>query len=116
GAGRGTTLRDVLIAIERERGEAGRNLHAAILEVSPRLRSEQSAALEGRDIRWASEVRALAPLLGVIYANEVLDAFPVHVLARTDDGIREIYVEERDGRLAESLRPPSADLRYRVPE
>lgn len=117
GAGRGTLLRDVLLSLERERPDAARGVHPAILEVSPRLRAEQSAALEGRDLRWASDPRALAPIQGVVYANEILDAFPVHVLVRSDDGIREVYVDESGGRLVETLRAPATgDLRYRVPE
>jgi len=117
GAGRGTLLRDVLVSLERERSDAARGVRPAIVEVSRRLRAEQSSALEGRDLRWASDPHALAPLQGVVYANEILDAFPVHVLARTEDGIREVFVDEQDGRLAETLRAPTnADLRYRVPE
>jgi SAM-dependent MidA family methyltransferase len=117
GAGRGTLLRDALAALERERSDAARGVRPAIVEVSRRLRAEQSSALDGRDLRWASDPRALAPLQGVIFANEILDAFPVHVLVRTDEGIREVFVEEKDGRLGETLRAPApADLRYRVPE
>lgn len=115
GAGRGTLLRDVLTFLERERSDAAKGVRPAIVEVSTRLRSEQASALDGRDLRWASEAQALAPLHGVIYANEVLDAFPVHVLVRSEDGIREAYLEEKDGRLVETLRAPG-DLRYRVPE
>ncbi len=117
GAGRGTLLRDVLVALERERPDAARGVRPAIVEVSPRLRTEQASALDGRDLRWASDARALAPLQGVIYANEILDAFPVHVLSRADDGIREVFVAEMGGQLVETLRAPSSpDLRYRVPE
>ncbi len=117
GAGRGTLLRDLLTALERERPEAARGARPAIVEVSRRLREEQAAALDGRDLRWASDPHALAPVQGVVYANEVLDAFPVHVLTRDDGGVREVYVDETDGHLVETLRPPSApDLRYRVPE
>ncbi len=117
GAGRGTLLREVLVSLERERQDAARGVRPAIVEVSPRLRAEQSSALEGRDIRWASDPRALAPVQGVIYANEILDAFPVHVLARTEEGIREVFVDEKGGRFTETLRPPHPpDLRYRVPE
>ncbi len=117
GAGRGTVLRDALTSLERERPDAARGVHPAIVEVSRHLRAERSSALDGRDLRWASDARALAPLQGVIFANEILDAFPVHVLVRTDDGIREAFVDEKDGRLIETLRPPvPADLRYRVPE
>ena len=117
GAGRGTLLRDVLISLERERSDASRGVRPAIVEVSQRLRAEQSTALDGRDIRWASDPRALGPIEGVLYANEILDAFPVHVLARTADGVREVYVNENDGRFVEALRPPNPpELRYRVPD
>jgi SAM-dependent MidA family methyltransferase len=117
GAGRGVLLRDVLGALERERPDAARGVRPTIVEVSPRLREQQSAALAGRDLRWASDARALAPVHGVIFANEVLDAFPVHVLTRTAEGIREVFVEERGGALVETLRPPSQpDLGWRVPE
>ena len=117
GAGRGTVLRDALVSLERERPDAARGVRPAIVEVSPRLVAEQASALDGRDLRWASDPRALAPLHGVLYANEILDAFPVHVLTRTADGISEVFVDAQDGRLVEALRPPSSpDLRYRVPE
>ena len=117
GAGRGVFLRDVLGALERERPEAAKGARPTIVEVSPRLRDQQSATLAGRDLRWASDARALAPVQGVIFANEVLDAFPVHVLARTAEGVREVFVEERGGVLAETLRAPSRpDLGWRVPE
>jgi SAM-dependent MidA family methyltransferase len=117
GAGRGTLLRDVLTSLERERPDAARGVRPAIVEVSQRLRAEQSSALDGRDLRWASDPHALAPISGVLYANEILDAFPVHVLARTEDGISEAFVDEKDGRLVETLRAPSSpDLRYRVPD
>lgn len=117
GAGRGTLMRDVLTALERERGDAIKGVRPAIVEVSPRLRAQQSTALDGRDLRWASDPRALAPIQGVIYANEILDAFPVQLLARTEEGIREVAVGERDGQLVEVLRAPDpGDLRYRVPD
>jgi SAM-dependent MidA family methyltransferase len=116
GAGRGILMRDVIGALERERPEAGRGARAAIVEVSPRLRAQQSLALEGRDLRWASVAHSLAPIQGVLFANEVLDSFPVHVLVRTDEGAREVFVGEDNGVLAETLRPLSQrDLRWRIP-
>jgi SAM-dependent MidA family methyltransferase len=117
GAGRGSVMRDLLAALERERPDAARSVRPAIVEVSPRLREQQGAALEGRELRWATSARGLAPIHGLVFANEVLDAFPVHVLVRADEGVREVYVDERDGALVEVLRPPSqADLKWRVPE
>ena len=117
GAGRGVFLRDVLTALERERADAARGARPTIVEVSPRLREQQSTTLAGRDLRWASDARALAPVQGVIFANEVLDSFPVHVLVRSTEGVREVFVQEHAGVLTETLRPPSVpDLSWRVPE
>jgi len=117
GAGRGILMRDLLTALERERADAARGARPAIVEVSPRLRAQQSLALEGRELRWASVAHSLAPIHGVVFANEVLDAFPVHVLMRTADGPREVFVAEENGTLVETLRRPSSpDLRWRIPE
>ena len=117
GAGRGILMRDLLDALVKERAEAARGARPAIVEVSPRLQEQQALALEGRELRWASVARTLAPIRGVVFANEVLDAFPVHVLVRAEEGLREVYVDVRDGALVETLRAPShPDLRYRVPD
>jgi len=116
GAGRGILMRDLLTALERERPDAARGARPAIVEVSPRMRGQQSLALEGRDLRWASVAHSLAPIQGVLFANEVLDAFPVHVLIRAPEGVRELFVGEENGTLVELLRAPSQDLRWRVPE
>jgi len=116
GAGRGILMRDLLGTLERERPDAARAARPAIVEVSPRLRTQQSLALEGRDLRWASVAHSLAPIQGIVLANEVLDAFPVHVLARTADGVREVFVADQGSALVEVLRPPSSsDLRWRIP-
>jgi len=110
-------MRDLLEALAKERAEAARTARPAIVEVSPRLREQQALALEGKELRWASVAHALAPIRGVVFANEVLDAFPVHVLVRAEDGVREVYVDAKDGALVETLRAPShPDLRYRVPD
>ncbi len=117
GAGRGIIMRDLLAALERERPDAARGARPAIVEVSPRMRAQQSLALEGRDLRWASVARSLAPINGVVFANEVLDTFPVHVLTRTAEGVREVFVGGESDALVEVLRPPSTpDLRWRMPE
>jgi len=117
GAGRGVLMRDLLAALPQERPEAARGVRPAIVDVSPRLREQQALALEGRQLRWAATARTLAPIQGVVFANEVLDAFPVHVLVRTAEGLREVYVDVEDGRFVEVLRAPSAaDLRWRLPD
>ncbi|MBI2724276.1 MAG: SAM-dependent methyltransferase [Chloroflexi bacterium] len=117
GAGRGTVMRDLLAALEHERGEAARAARPAIVEVSPRLREQQRLALTGHEMRWATAATALAPIRGLVFANEVLDAFPVHVLVKTDVGVREVHIGLEGDRVFEVLRAPShPDLRWRVPE
>ncbi|MBI2323406.1 MAG: SAM-dependent methyltransferase, partial [Chloroflexi bacterium] len=103
GAGRGSVMRDLVGALERERPDAARGARLAIVEVSPRLREQQAMALAGRELRWATSAHGVAPIHGLIYANEVLDAFPVHVLVRTQEGVQEVYVGEREGELVETL-------------
>src|SRR3989475_11138558 len=110
-------MRDLLGTLERERPDAARAARPAIVEVSPRLRTQQSLALEGRDLRWASVAHSLAPRQGTVFAHEVVDGFPVHVLARTADGVREVFVADQGSALVEVLRPPSSpDLRWRIPQ
>jgi len=73
----------------------------AIIEVSPALREQQRETL-------AREVPELLPgvhwletlpdsFSGVVLANEVLDAMPVHRLSATPQGIRELGVSWQDG-------------------
>jgi SAM-dependent MidA family methyltransferase len=44
---------------------------------------------------------------GVIFANELLDALPTHAVAMSADGLREVFVDCRDGRFSEVLTRPS---------
>jgi len=45
----------------------------------------------------------------VVLSNELIDAFPVHLVESYADQLREVYVVEREGRLAEELDAPSSD-------
>ena len=46
-------------------------------------------------------------VVGVVLSNELLDAFPVHRVKIAQGQLREVYVTEADGLLAEELGPPS---------
>ena len=62
-----------------------------LLEISPELRQRQADTLRQRAPRLASRVRWLDALprdfAGVVIANELLDALPVHITAWKDEGI-----------------------------
>jgi len=72
-----------------------------ILETSPELRRRQQCRLGGR-ARWLE--RLPEKFRGVMLANEVLDAMPVHALAWTAGGILERGVCANEGQLAWSDR------------
>ena len=54
-------------------------------------------------------IRADLPdaIRGVVVANELLDAFPVHLLTMSACGLREVYVTGQGDRLAEAIGPVS---------
>lgn len=72
-----------------------------ILETSPDLRARQQALL-GNRAHWLD--RLPERIRGVVIANEVVDAMPVHALAWRAEGIMERGVSFRDGRLVWSER------------
>ena len=47
------------------------------------------------------------PVVGCVLANEVLDALQVHRVIRRGDGLRELFVDWRDGRFVELEGDPS---------
>jgi SAM-dependent MidA family methyltransferase len=57
----------------------------------------------------ASSGRLPNAVHGVIYANELLDALPVHSVTMTEHGLREHYVDLRGDRLVERVGRPSTE-------
>jgi SAM-dependent MidA family methyltransferase len=82
GAGSGQLADDVLTALDR----LGLKAKYDILEVSADLRSRQQEKLQ----KWSTQVRWLneppASFSGVVIANEVLDAMPVHLVGWGSEG------------------------------
>ncbi len=93
GAGSGA-LAEVLVA---ELPEA----KYQILETSPELKQRQQQRLGDR-VRWLDQLPR--NFRGVMLANEVLDAMPVHALTWTPAGILERGVCANEGQLAWSAR------------
>lgn len=111
GAGNGRLARDILDAAARDRPDFYRTLRLTLVERSPAARAAQRAMLAPHAGRIAG-LRDDLPqsVTGVIYANELLDALPVHVVTRTGGTLREIVVTERGGILQESDADLSADV------
>ena len=107
-AGNGRLSRDVLEAAERHHPEFRRDIRLHLVERSPRARAAQVAVL-GRHAAALASSKADLPesVSGVIYANELLDALPPHLVVMREGGLREVYVDACDGRLATREGPPS---------
>jgi SAM-dependent MidA family methyltransferase len=93
GAGSGLLAEVLLSEIEGVKYE--------ILETSPDLRARQQQRL-GNRVKWLD--RLPQSFRGVMLANEVVDAMPVHALAWTSAGVLERGVCANEGQLAWSDR------------
>jgi SAM-dependent MidA family methyltransferase len=110
GAGDGQLAADLLAAAPGLAPAFGASLHYAIVERSAALRRLQQRQLRpwGARVRWGASPEgegepaggkaAPAPtgLVGVVLANELLDAFPVHRVVRRGNALRELYVALAD--------------------
>lgn len=100
---------DTLAELDRRFYEA---VTCRLIEAEPTLREQQREMLAGHlaKVAW-SEPADLAEgrlaISGCVYSNELIDSFPVHLVEMTGKGLREVYVGEADGDLAESLMEPS---------
>ncbi|MFQ5761555.1 MAG: class I SAM-dependent methyltransferase [Candidatus Bathyarchaeia archaeon] len=114
GAGRGTLAQEVLTETEKFAPTFFDALNYTLSDVSPLARIEQSKRLErfaewGK-IKWIDDASDKFPVVdGCILTNELLDSFPVHRVVSTSQGLREVSIELRNGRLEESLDQPSTE-------
>jgi len=112
GAGSGRLAADILRAMSRSHPDLPERVSLSLVEASPAARAVQAETLRGIfDRPFASSESAPDKIEGVIFANELLDAFPVHQVVMREDGLKEVYVSCRaDLRRANVLGPPSSQL------
>ncbi|WP_018131163.1 class I SAM-dependent methyltransferase [Effusibacillus pohliae] len=107
GAGRGTLAKQILDAIRDSTPELYAAVEYRIWERSTSLRVVQQTILQGQPVDWISDVNEIAPFTGIVLSNELIDAMPVHVVAKSDKCLQELYVTEQNGQLAEWWGPVS---------
>ena len=101
-AGNGRLTNDILTAVEQHWPAFYESIDVTLVERSEAAREAQMATLAGHRDRIKHRAGDLPPSVhGVVVANELLDAFPVHVVVASDDGVREIRIAERGGMLLE---------------
>ena len=115
GAGNGRLARDVLDHAAAACPELYRDLRLTLVERSPAARAAQAATLGAHAARLAAAGPGLpAAVRGVLFANELLDALPVHPIVMTARGLREVYVDRAGDRLVERLGAVTAPVRDHV--
>jgi SAM-dependent MidA family methyltransferase len=93
GAGSGRLSADILRVARARHPALYERLRLHLVEASPCARSAQLAILGPAADRLASSSDALPESYeGVLVANELLDAMPVHQVVMRRDGLREVYV------------------------
>ncbi|MEO5741511.1 MAG: SAM-dependent methyltransferase [Vicinamibacterales bacterium] len=94
GAGSGRLARDVLDAAKRSDPEFYSAVRLSLVEQSAVARAAQVDTLGPHAALLAHSSSALPDgVHGVIYANELLDAMPTHVVVMTDSGLRELFID-----------------------
>jgi SAM-dependent MidA family methyltransferase len=108
GAGNGRLSLDVLDAASRRHPDFYRAIALHLVERSTAARAAHASSFAAHAARLASSGGALPdPFDGILFANELLDAFPVHVVEMTESGLREVYVDVAREVLVPRLGPPS---------
>lgn len=106
GAGSGYLCKDILDSLRKSKIFS--SLRYCIIELSPAMREEQKGVLGeyAGKVKWFISLGEVKGARGCLLSNELLDAFPVHLI-QMEDELKEVYIGTSDGRFREYLGPPS---------
>lgn len=114
GAGKGLLARDCLAAIHAAQDDFSSRVRYVLIERSPAMQALQRQNLapwlnQPGLVTWVEGLEALASqsVTGLFFSNELVDAFPVHRLQMVAGQTQELFVDYRDGRFEECLKPLS---------
>lgn len=98
GAGSGKLAFDILTTLHHSHQLPQ---HYFIYEISPMLREKQQAFLKTHCPQWFNRIHWINEMpdqyQGIVIANEVLDALPVHLFRTDEEGVSERCVTWKDG-------------------
>ncbi|RPI36230.1 MAG: SAM-dependent methyltransferase [Nitrospiraceae bacterium] len=97
GAGAGYVCKDVLDSLQHTDFLSA--LRYTIIERSPSMRGYQQRLLKefSAKVDWIADLSEISSFEGCIFSNELLDAFPVH-LVRMEDDLKEVYLDFDEGK------------------
>jgi SAM-dependent MidA family methyltransferase len=114
GPGKGLLARDFLRTILDEDADLSRRLRLVLIERSPAMRLLQQETLDPwldqpGLVTWLEDLRSLSSesVIGLMFSNELPDAFPVHRIEIVRGQPLEIFVDCQGGRFVECLKPLS---------
>ena len=94
GAGNGRLSADILRAARRNDPLLHQRTRLHLVEASASARAAQRDTMGDEADRLVSSSGSLPPAFeGVLIANELLDALPIHQVIMREDGLREVYVD-----------------------
>jgi SAM-dependent MidA family methyltransferase len=111
GAGKGLLAKHLLSHCQLVSKSLAQRLRYVLIECSPAMRALQQEQLRSwlrlsSPVCWLEDIGSLAPddITGLMFSNELPDAFPVHRVQNVGGVLKEIFVEVCDGRFAECQR------------
>lgn len=114
GPGKGLLAKHLLSHCQQMSKSLAERLRYVLIECSPAMRALQQEQLKpwlrhSGPVSWLEDLSSLAPgsITGLMFSNELTDAFPVHRVEKVGHGLKEIFVEVRDGRFVERLQEVS---------
>jgi SAM-dependent MidA family methyltransferase len=114
GPGKGLLAKHVLSQCQLTSKSLTQRLRYVLIERSPAMRAAQQEQLmpwqhSGGPVSWLEDLNSLAPesVTGLMFSNELPDAFPVHRVQKVGQALKEMFVEIRDGRFVACLRDVS---------
>ena len=113
GAGKGELAQDILNFFQSEDELLVKALKYVIIEQSPALIALQQKLLQSFstfDLAWKTPTEfADNSIVGCFFSNELVDAFPVHLIAKQGDRLEEVYLSLKQGKLTETMQPLSSE-------
>lgn len=106
GPGTGILARDIAAALRREHPDLYANLDYFLIDISPALKEVQQQTLvvgepDASDkFHWVDKLAEIGQgyiANGCVLANELVDAFPVHLVRQSADELQEMYVSLSSG-------------------
>jgi SAM-dependent MidA family methyltransferase len=112
GGGTGAAAAQVLATVRESWPELAAVMEYVLLEPGEAAAARQRKRLEAAasPVRWARAWSDLLPFDGVLWANELIDALPVHRVVRDGHALRELWIRwdaAGEGRFAEEPGPLS---------